>query len=104
MARRLTPGEKQHILKRYREGASLRAIGREIGRPDITVRRILEAQGVTFGPPKTTNQRTSPETEALVLRLYSSYPELGITAITKPSGQSGPSRSSSAAPGAMSLL
>ena len=40
------------------------------GATDVTVRRVLEAQGITFGPPKTTNQRTSPETEALVLRLY----------------------------------
>ena len=70
MAHRLTPAEKRRILLRHQEGASLRAIGREIGRPDITVRRVLEAQGITFGPPKTTNQRTSPETEALVLRLY----------------------------------
>ena len=70
MAHRLTPAEKRSILLRQQEGASLRAIGREIGRPDITVRRVLEAQGITFGPPKTTNQRTSPETEALVLRLY----------------------------------
>jgi DNA invertase Pin-like site-specific DNA recombinase len=70
VARRLAPGEKQHIVKRYQEGASLRAIGREIGRPDVTVHRVLEARGVTFGPAKTTNQRTSPETEALVLRLY----------------------------------
>ena len=70
MAHRLTPEDKQYILKRHQEGASLRAIGREIGRPDITVRRVLEAQAITFGLPKTTNQRTSPETEALVLRLY----------------------------------
>ncbi len=70
MARRLAPEEKQYVLRRHQEGTSLRAIGREIRRPDITVRRVLEAQGVAFGPPKTTNQRTSSETEALVLRLY----------------------------------
>ena len=70
MARRLTPEEQQHMIERNREGASLRAIGREIGRSDVTVRRVLEAHRVVFGPPKTTNRRTSPETEALVLHLY----------------------------------
>ncbi len=70
MASRLTPEDKQHILKRYQDGASLRKIGQEIGRPDITVRRTLEAAGISFGPPRTTNRRSSPETEALVLRLY----------------------------------
>jgi transposase-like protein len=66
----LTPEDKQYVLRRHQEGASLRGIGREIGRPDITVRRTLEAAGVTFGPPKTTNKRSSPETEAHVMRLY----------------------------------
>jgi predicted transcriptional regulator len=66
----LTPEDKQYILKRWQHGASLRGIGKEIGRPDITIRRTLEAAGVTFGPPKTSNKRTSPETETLVLRLY----------------------------------
>jgi len=89
MARRLTPEDKQHILKRHQEGASLRAIGREIGRPDITIRRVLEARGVAFGPPKTINQRTTPETEALVLRLYDQgrtweqiNEQAGITSVT----------------------
>jgi len=68
--RHLTPDEKQQVLRRHQEGASLRAIGREIGRPDITVRRTLESFGVNFGAPKTTNKRSSPGTEALVLRLY----------------------------------
>ena len=36
----------------------------------MTVRRVLEASGVSFGEPKTTNRRSSPETEAHVLRLY----------------------------------
>jgi transposase len=66
----LTPENKQYMLRRHQEGASLRGIGREIGRPDITVRRTLEAMGVVLGPPKTTNRRSSPETEALVVRLY----------------------------------
>jgi hypothetical protein len=70
MASRLTANDKQHILKRYQDGASLRSIGQEIGRPDITVRRTLEAAGISFGPPRTTNRRSSPETEALVLHLY----------------------------------
>lgn len=86
---RLTPEDKQHILKRHGEGAPLRAIGREIGRPDITVRRVLEAAGITFGPPKTGNQRTPPATEALVLRLYDegrTWQEInqqaGVTSVT----------------------
>ena len=70
MAKHLKPEEKQYILKRYQQGAPLRAISREIKRPDITVRRTLEALGVDLGPPKTSNKRTSPETEALVVRLY----------------------------------
>ncbi len=85
----LTPEDKQYILRRHREGASLRAIGREIGRPDITVRRTLEAAGIDFGPPTTTNKRTPPETEALVLRLYDegkSWQEIneraGVTSVT----------------------
>lgn len=70
MTPRLTDEDKQYIHRRYLEGASLRQIGRETGRPDITIRRTLVSLGVEFGPPKTTNQRTSPETETLVLRLY----------------------------------
>lgn len=70
MASRLTPQDKQHILDRYHEGASLCQIAREVGRPDITVRRTLESFGVTFGEPRTSNKRSSPETEALVVRLY----------------------------------
>jgi hypothetical protein len=66
----LTPEDKQYILRRHQEGASLRAIGREIGRPAITVRRTLEVLGIEFGPPQTSNKRSSPETEALVVRLY----------------------------------
>ena len=66
----LTPEDKQYVLRRHQEGASLRGIGKEIGRPDITVRRTLEAAGITFGPPRTSNKRSSPETEAHVLRLY----------------------------------
>ena len=70
MAKHLTSEQKQYILRRYKQGVSLRGIGKEIGRPDITVRRTLEAFGVDLGPPKTSNKRSSPETEALVLRLY----------------------------------
>ncbi len=66
----LTPYQKQYILKRHREGGTLRGIAKEIGRSDITIRRTLEAFGVDLGPPKTSNKRVSPETEALVLRLY----------------------------------
>ena len=68
--RHLTPDERQQVLRRYQDGVSLRAIGREIGRPDITVRRTLESLGVDFGPPKTSNKRTPAATEALVLHLY----------------------------------
>ena len=64
-------------------------IGREISRPDITVRRTLESLGVTFGPPKTSNKRTTAATEALVLRLYDegrTWQEIneqaGITSVT----------------------
>ena len=67
---RITPEDRKYILRRHKEGAPLRTIGREVGRPDITIRRVLEAAGVTFGPPKTSNQRSSPETETLVLSLY----------------------------------
>ena len=70
MTPRLTPEDRQFILRRFQEGASLRQIGRESGRPDITVRRVLESSGVSFGAPRTTNRRSSPETEAHVLRLY----------------------------------
>lgn len=70
MAPHLTPEDKQHILRRHQQGASLRGIAREIGRPDITVRRTLESLGVDFGPPKTSNKRSSPEAEARVVRLY----------------------------------
>lgn len=87
--RHLTPEERQQVLRRYQEGASLRAIGREIGRPDITVRRTLESLGVTFGPPKTSNKRTPAATEALVLHLYDegrTWQEIneqaGITSVT----------------------
>lgn len=66
----LTPEDKQYVLRRHKEGAPLRAIGREIGRPDITVRRTLEAAGIDLGPPRTTNKRADPATEVLVLRLY----------------------------------
>jgi lambda repressor-like predicted transcriptional regulator len=66
----LTPDDKRYILLRHEQGASLRGIGREIGRPDITIRRTLEAAGITFGPPKTSNRRSSPETEAHILSLY----------------------------------
>jgi lambda repressor-like predicted transcriptional regulator len=85
----LTPDQKQYILKRHREGGTLRGIAREIGRSDITVRRTLEASGVDLGPPKTSNKRASPETEALVLRLYDegrSWQEIneqaGVTSVT----------------------
>lgn len=85
----LTPEDRQYILKRHDEGASLRAIGRETGRPDITIRRALEAAGISFGPPRTANKRTAPETEALVLHLYDagrSWQEIneraGITSVT----------------------
>jgi transposase-like protein len=85
----LTPEDKQHILRRHQEGASLRAIGREIGRPDITVRRTLEGAGVTFGPPRTTNKRSSPEVAARALRLYDEgqtwaeiNKQVGITSVT----------------------
>ncbi len=87
--RHLTPEERQQVLRRYQEGAALRAIGREFGRPDITVRRTLESLGVTFGPPKTSNKRTPAATEALVLRLYDegrTWQEIneqaGITSVT----------------------
>lgn len=89
MTPRLTPEDKQLILRRYQEGTPLRQIGREIGRPDITVRRTLESLGVVFGPPKTTNRRSSPETEAAVLRLYDqnlTWAEIsaqtGVTSVT----------------------
>lgn len=89
MAKHLKPEEKQYILRRYQQGAPLRAISREIKRPDITVRRTLETLGVDLGPPKTSNKRTSPETEALVLRLYDegkSWQEIneqaGVTSVT----------------------
>lgn len=75
MGTRLTPEDRERILRRYQEGAALRQIGREIGRPDITVRRALEAAGVEFGPPQTMNKRTPPEVEAKVVRLY----DLGLT-------------------------
>jgi transposase-like protein len=85
----LTPEQKQYVLRRYREGASLRGIGREIGRPDITVRRTLIALGVDFGAPRTSNKRSSPETEGLVLRLYDEghtwreiNEQAGITSVT----------------------
>ena len=85
----LAPEEKQQVLRRYQEGVPLRAIGREIGRADITVRRTLESLGVTFGPPKTSNKRTPPATEALVLYLYDegrTWQEIneqaGITSVT----------------------
>jgi lambda repressor-like predicted transcriptional regulator len=70
MASRLTDEYKQYMLRRYREGAALRQIARETGRPDITVKRTLQALGVEFGAPKTTSKRSSPEIEALVVRLY----------------------------------
>lgn len=89
MATHLTPEDRQHILRRYQEGASLRGIGREIGRPAITVQRTLEAAGVDLGPKKTSNKRSSPETEALVLRLYDERctwkaicEQAGITSVT----------------------
>lgn len=89
MAVHLTPEDKAHILKRYQEGASLRGIGREIGRPAVTVQRTLEAAGVDLGPKKTSNKRSSPETEALVVRLYDkgrTWKEIceqaGITSVT----------------------
>lgn len=87
--RHLTPDERQQVLRRHQEGASLRAIGREIGRPDITVRRTLESLGVTFGPPKTSNKRTPAAIEALVLHLYDNgrtwreiNEQAGITSVT----------------------
>lgn len=87
--RHLTPEERQQVLRRYQEGASLRAIGREMGRPDVTVRRTLESLGVTFGAPKTSNKRTPAATEALVLHLYDegrTWQEIneqaGITSVT----------------------
>ena len=89
MTPRLTPEDRQYILRRFQEGTPLRQIGREAGRPDITVRRVLEAAGVSFGPPRTTNKRSSPETEAHVLRLYDqglSWSEIndqaGVTSVT----------------------
>lgn len=89
MAARLTSENKQHILQRFQQGVPLRQIAREIGRPDITVRRVLESTGVSFGEPKTTNQRSSPETEAHVVRLYDqrlSWKEIieqsGVTSVT----------------------
>lgn len=89
MTARLTPEDKDFILRRYQEGAPLRQIGREIGRPDITVRRALESLGIEFGPPKTTNKRSSPETEAHVLRLYDAgltwsqiNEQAGVTSVT----------------------
>ena len=89
MAPRLTPENRQHILQRHRENVPLRQIAREIGRPDMTVRRVLESEGVSFGEPKTTNRRSSPETEAHVLRLYDqglSWAEInkraGVTSVT----------------------
>jgi transposase-like protein len=85
----LTPEDKQHVLRRHQEGASLREIGREIGRPDITVRRTLEGAGIAFGPPRTTNKRSSPEAEAHVLRLYDEgktwaeiNKQVGVTSVT----------------------
>lgn len=85
----LAPEDRQYIVRRYREGIPLRAIGREIGRPDITIRRTLEAAGIDLGPPKTSNKRTSPATEALVLHLYDegrTWQEIneqaGITSVT----------------------
>ena len=87
--KRLSPEDKQYILKRHQEGAALRAIGRELDRPDITVRRTLEAAGIDFGPPKTSNKRTLPEIEELVLRLYDAgkswqviNEQAGITSVT----------------------
>lgn len=87
--RHLTPEERQQVLSRYRDGTSLRAIGREIGRPDITVRRTLESLGVTFGPPKTSNKRTPAAAEALVLHLYDAgrtwqeiNEQAGVTSVT----------------------
>lgn len=89
MTARLTPEIRRYVLQRYNEGVALRAIGREIGRPDITVRRTLEAQGVAFGPPRTSNQRSSPETEAHVVSLYDqglTWQEIvaqsGVTSVT----------------------
>lgn len=70
MSPRLTPEDRERVLRRYEEGAPLRQIAREIGRPDITIRRVLEAAGVAFGPPRTSNKRSSPETEAHVTALY----------------------------------
>jgi len=70
MASRLTPEDRQYILQRFQEETSLRQIGREVGRPDVTIRRALEASGVSFGAPRTTSRRSSPEAEAHVLRLY----------------------------------
>jgi hypothetical protein len=85
----LTPDDKRYILLRHKQGASLRGIGREIGRPDITIRRTLEAAGIVFGPPKTSNKRSSPETEAHVLRLYDEgltwkaiNEQAGVTSVT----------------------
>lgn len=72
MAPKLTAEDREHVLRRHEEGVPLRQIGREIGRPGITVRRVLEAEGVVFGPPRTTNRRSSPETEAQVVALYDS--------------------------------
>jgi transposase-like protein len=70
MTARLTDEDKQYMLRRHKEGAALRLIGREAGRPDITVKRTLRSLGVEFGEPKTSSKRSSPETEALVVRLY----------------------------------
>jgi DNA invertase Pin-like site-specific DNA recombinase len=89
MASRVTTEEKQLFLRRYREGAPLRQIARETGRGDITIRRALIEQGVDLGEPKTSNKRSTPETEALVVRLYDegrTWKEIceqsGVTSVT----------------------
>lgn len=71
MTERITPEEQSYVIQRYTEGAALRQIGREIGRPDITVRRTLEAHGLYRETrPRGSNTPTTPETEEQVLRLY----------------------------------
>lgn len=89
MTARLTDEDKQYMLRRHKEGAALRLIGRETGRPDITVKRTLRSLGVEFGEPKTTSKRSSPEAEALVVRLYDEgctwsqiSEQAGVTSVT----------------------
>jgi hypothetical protein len=89
MTPRLTSEDRQFILRRFQEGVPLRQISREAGRPDITIRRVLESLGVSLGAPRTSNLRSSPEVEAHVVHLYDqglSWREItdqaGVTSVT----------------------